>query len=77
MLTTTWASPWSACGQTDEAIAHYRKALEIKPDCVEAHNNLGLALVGRGQTDAAITQFRNALEIKPDCAETHSNLAAC
>ena len=36
-------------GQVDEAIAHYRKALEIKPDYAEAHNNLGIALAGRGQ----------------------------
>ena len=28
-------------GQIDEAIGHYRKALEIEPDYAEAHNNLG------------------------------------
>ena len=61
-------------GQVDEAIAHYRKALEIKPDYAEAHNNLGIALAGRGQVDEAIAHYRKALEIKPDDVEAHYNL---
>ena len=31
-------------GRIDEAMAHYQKALEIKPDYAEVHNNLGFAL---------------------------------
>jgi tetratricopeptide (TPR) repeat protein len=31
-------------GKLDEAIACYRRALELKPDFAEAHNNLGNAL---------------------------------
>ena len=61
-------------GQVDEAIAHYRKALEIKPDDVEAHTNLGNALAGSGQFEEAIAHYRKALEIKPDFAEIHANL---
>ena len=47
--TTTSASPWPAADRVDEAIAHYRKALEIKPDYAEAHNNLGVR-AGRPRT---------------------------
>ena len=61
-------------GQVDEAIAHYQKALEIKPDYAEAHNNLGNALAGRGQVDEAIAHYQKALEIKPDYADAHNNL---
>jgi Flp pilus assembly protein TadD len=61
-------------GQADAAIAHYRKALEIKPDDAEAHDNLGNALAGRGQVDLAIAHYRKALEIQPDDAEAHNNL---
>ena len=71
---TTSASLWPAAEQFDEAIAHYRKALEIKPDNAEAHDNLGIALAGRGQVDEAIAHYRKALEIKPDFAEAHNNL---
>jgi tetratricopeptide (TPR) repeat protein len=65
----------AARGQVDEAIAHYRMALEIKPDDVKAHNNLGSALAGRGQIDEAIAHYHKALQINPDDAETHNNLA--
>ena len=61
-------------GQIDEAMAHYQKALEIKPDYAEAHNNLGIALAGRGRIDEAIAHYQKALEIKPDYAEAHNNL---
>ena len=64
----------AARGQLDEAIAQYRKALEIKPDYAEAHYNLGIALAGRGQIDEAIDHYRKALEIKPDYAKAHYNL---
>jgi tetratricopeptide (TPR) repeat protein len=62
-------------GQADAAIAHYRKALEIKPDYAEAHDNLGNVLAGRGQVDLAIAHYRKGLEIQPDDAEAHNNLA--
>ena len=50
------------------------KALEIKPDYAEAHNNLGLALAEGGRTDEAITHYRKAMEIKPGYAQAHHNL---
>jgi predicted O-linked N-acetylglucosamine transferase (SPINDLY family) len=48
--------------------------LEIAPDFVDAHNNLGLALNQLGQFEAALASFRRALEIKPDYAKVHYNL---
>ena len=58
----------------DEAIAHYQKALQIKPDYAEARNNLGNALLQKGKVDEAIAQYQKALQIKPDFAEAHNNL---
>jgi Flp pilus assembly protein TadD len=49
--------------------------LEIKPDHVEAHYNLGFALAGLGQFDEAIGHYRKALEIKPDDPDAHINLS--
>lgn len=58
----------------DQCIASYQKALNLKPDFVEAHNNLGAAFKAKGQLDDAITSYQKALKIKPDYAEAHNNL---
>ena len=63
-------------GEVDEAIGHYRKALEVQPDYAEAHNSLAAALAGRGQIAEAIAHYRKALEIKPDYVDARRNLEA-
>jgi tetratricopeptide (TPR) repeat protein len=61
-------------GNVDEAMVHYQKALEIKPDFAEAHNNLGNFLFQKGSVDEAMVHYQKALEINPDYAEAHYNL---
>ena len=66
-------------GQVNEAIDHFRRALQINPDIADVHLNLGIALAGRQpqtgtQIDEAIDQFRKALEIKPDDVNARKNL---
>jgi protein O-mannosyl-transferase len=61
-------------GQLDEAIVHFRKALEIAPDHADARANLGSGLLQKGDVDEAIAQYNKALEIKPDYAEVHYDL---
>jgi tetratricopeptide (TPR) repeat protein len=61
-------------GETDQAIDHYRMAVEIDPGYAPAQHNLGRALAGRGQIDEAIVHYQQALAIKPNYAEAHSNL---
>ncbi len=61
-------------GRIDEAIAEFRKALEIRPNDVEANNSLGTALLQRGQVDEAMAHFQKALELQPNNAVTHDNL---
>ncbi|MGA2799213.1 MAG: tetratricopeptide repeat protein, partial [Thermoguttaceae bacterium] len=61
-------------GQIDEAIEHYEKALEIKPDYPDAHNNLGIALASCGRIGEAIEHYEKALEINPDYAKAYNNL---
>ena len=72
--TTTWAIALKDQGKLDEAVACYRRALELKPDYAEAHNNLGNALKDQGKLDEAVACYRRALELKPDFAEAHNNL---
>jgi predicted O-linked N-acetylglucosamine transferase (SPINDLY family) len=57
-----------------EAIACYRRALELKPDFVEVHNNLGNLLKEQGNLDEALACYRRVLELRPDFAEVHNNV---
>ena len=61
-------------GKLDEAVACYRRALELNPGYAEAHSNLGNALKDQGKLDEAIACWQRALELKPDYAEAHYNL---
>jgi tetratricopeptide (TPR) repeat protein len=45
-------------GRYAEAVPIYRRILELSPDDVEAHNDLGLALHYLGDTNGALTQLR-------------------
>ena len=71
---TTWGKRIVPCARFAEAVACYRRALELKPDYAEAHNNLGNALKDQGKLDEAVACYRRALELKPDFAEAHNNL---
>jgi predicted O-linked N-acetylglucosamine transferase (SPINDLY family) len=72
----------------EEAIACYRKALQLKPDMPEARSNLnaaipaamynyvrkGFELKDQGNTDLAIAMFQKASELGPDNPEILNNI---
>jgi tetratricopeptide (TPR) repeat protein len=62
-------------GRLDEAIVHFQKALEIRPDYPDANNNLGYALWSKGRGVEAIALFRTVLRVRPNYAKARNNLA--
>ena len=52
----------------DEAIAAYRKALEIEPNDALTHYDLALALHFKGDTKQSVEEFESAIRLKPDGA---------
>ena len=56
-------------GKVPEAVEHFEQALRIKPDSVEAHINLGVALEKLSKPADAVRHYEEALRIKPDLAE--------
>ena len=62
-------------GAVEEAMEHYRRALEIKPDSAEARSGLAQALVRREKFAEAVEHYRRVLQIRPDDSATHVNLA--
>ncbi|QQJ97268.1 tetratricopeptide repeat protein [Burkholderia ambifaria] len=62
------------CGRLDDAIAHYRRAVALRPDYPEAHNNLGNALRDAHDPAEAMQSCSRAIELRPGYAEAYNNL---
>ncbi|MFP3502367.1 tetratricopeptide repeat protein [Burkholderia sp. SIMBA_062] len=62
------------CGRLDDAIAHYRRAVALRPDYPEAHNNLGNALRDARDLAEAMQSCSRAIELRPGYAEAYNNL---
>jgi len=60
--------------ETDQAVAHLLRSLEIEPDNAAAHGSLGAAVVQRGKIEEGIAHLQRAIEIQPNNAETFNNL---
>jgi tetratricopeptide (TPR) repeat protein len=50
----------------EEAVEHYRQAVQLKPDYLEAHYCLAEALTRQGKPEAAIGHYRQVLRLSPD-----------
>jgi protein O-mannosyl-transferase len=61
-------------GRVDEAIAHFKTALEINPRNAFAYNNLGSAMIQAGDATDAIVPFTKALQVDPKYAGAHNGL---
>jgi predicted Zn-dependent protease len=59
----------------DDAIVHYRKAIEIAPDFHPAHNNLGTMYMGKSDFKSAEEQFREAVRLDQNEAQAYFNLS--
>jgi tetratricopeptide (TPR) repeat protein len=59
-------------GTSDEAIASFRKAIELDPQCVFAHYNLGTALLEKkGALDEAVASYKQALACYREVIRIH------
>lgn len=61
-------------GRPDEAIAHYRETVEIKPDHAEAWNNLGTIFFQQGSFDEAMANYQKAVQFDSSYASAQYNL---
>jgi tetratricopeptide (TPR) repeat protein len=61
-------------GKLDDAVVHYRKAVELDPVYVEAYSNLAGALLLQHKFDDAVACCRKAIQLKPDYPYAYSNL---
>ncbi len=62
-------------GSWDAATGHLRRAIQLRPEYSDAHNNLGNALSKvPGHAAEAIAEFAEALRLEPGMAQAHANL---
>src|SRR5713101_6919826 len=61
-------------GEWQAAALEYRAALQLEPDSVAAHYNLGVVLEVIGDLDNAIAEYRHAIHLSPDLLCAHGNL---
>lgn len=57
--------------RSEEAIGHYRQALELKPDLAGARTNLGLLLDAAGRTAEALPLLEEAVRADPGAWRAH------
>ena len=61
-------------GMLDQAVNAYKKAILIKPDYVDAHYNMGIALQDLGDYEKSIKAYKKAISLKPDYADAYCNM---
>ncbi|MBW8863525.1 MAG: tetratricopeptide repeat protein [Verrucomicrobia bacterium] len=61
-------------GQVGEALEHYKRALQLKPDSAIAAFDVGNIYNKLGDWDAAALQYREALRLQPENPEALNNL---
>lgn len=65
----------AARGRSDDAIAHFRKAIEVAPDYLFALNDLGVHLTRRAKYEEAVGLLRRAVALAPSSFPPQLNLA--
>lgn len=60
---------WERRGRLNKAMARYRRALQINPDCIESLRNLGRVLIAKRKFRDAVIHLEEVLTIDPDDGE--------
>ncbi len=63
-----------ADSRIDDAIGHYKKAIELAPEFSAARNNLGSAYMGQSKFEDAQKQFEEVIRTNPTDAAAYFNL---
>jgi Flp pilus assembly protein TadD len=62
--------------QLDDAIGHFRLAIQLSPVHAEAHGNLAMALQIQGKLEDAIHHYQEATRLAPGNPEIERRLRA-
>jgi len=65
----------SKAGNYDEAIAKFKAAADLNPNCYDCYYNMAFSASQKKDYDAAEASYKKAIELKADYAEAYSGLA--
>ncbi len=68
------ATIYKKLGHTEDAIRHFKKAIQFDPKLIQAYNNLSLCFKEIGEFDQAISIYKKAIKIAPENSLLHQNL---
>ena len=60
-------------GRSDEAIEHWKRAVDSQPDYIGAHLNLMIAYQATGDRESAMREYARIKDLDPDYAERLKN----
>lgn len=66
-----WGDQNAKAKQHDEALKHYREALELRPGDAHLHGQIGMELAAQGKLDEAKSEFEISLRIDPKSEPAH------
>jgi Flp pilus assembly protein TadD len=61
-------------GRSDEALVHFRRAVELRPTDATAHLLIGMELANRNDLAGAADHLRTALRFAPDNRDAQAAL---
>jgi tetratricopeptide (TPR) repeat protein len=70
-----YANALLRAGRFNEALTHFKQAVQINPQHFDARNGAGRVLLKQGKTDEAIAHFGEILRLKPGHYKAHYNMA--
>ncbi len=62
--------------ELERAVASFRHAIAVRPDCPEVHYNLAVVLQELGEKEQALVSYEAAIAYKPDYFAAYNNLGA-
>ena len=65
---------YKGLNQFEQAVYHYNKTLDLKPDYFEAYSHLSALYYDKNLYFEALEYIKKAIEINPEYAEGHNNL---
>src|SRR5437016_13673711 len=61
-------------GRSEDAVAMFRKVVELESSSSDAHLNLGIALIDQYDRIAGLREFTEAVRLNPNSPAAHSSL---